>query len=199
MLIKEPTTNGSNSRIWIKIWKARVHERHKMMFWRTTANVLPCSANLGRLFHIPNPSCPLCGSLEETPVHLFTACPLAQILWRQSPYGIISSIWNFTSSKEMINHFLDPGRIAEIMGFNCKLLTLYAAILYTIMWFHRNSILHDQAIPNPSQAIKLVLQEFMEFSNKFKEENTVAPSPEADSSGVGLDTWLPPSLSRAQI
>ena len=84
-LIKLQNENGNNSGIWNKIWKARAHERHKMMLWRIVFNVLPCRANLCQSIHILDPSCPLCGASEENSIHLFTICPLAQILWRQSP------------------------------------------------------------------------------------------------------------------
>lgn len=153
-----------------------------MMLWRLAAIVLPCQANF-QLLYIPT-SCPLCGDSEENSVCLFITCLLVHIFWRQSLWVIMSSTRNFRSPEEMVNYFLDPEKIAQRIGWDCKLFTFCAAILYIRMRCCRNAKLLDHTISNHSQAIELVMQDFMEHSNMFKKENMVELCKEVASLGV---------------
>ena len=48
---------------WNGIWKAKLHERHKMMIWRIVAGYLPTKDKLSRFVDIKNSSC-----IEESEV-----------------------------------------------------------------------------------------------------------------------------------
>ena len=69
---------------WNGIWKAKLHERHKMMIWRIAASYLPTKDKLSRFVDIGDVYFPLYRLEIETSLHLFALCPIAKAVWFSS-------------------------------------------------------------------------------------------------------------------
>ncbi|KAG6641550.1 hypothetical protein CIPAW_09G081400 [Carya illinoinensis] len=74
---------------WKKIWKFKIHDRHKFLLWKILWNILPTRERLKRFISsIPSTNCHFCDGSEETLLHLFIECPLSRILWSQSNWPL---------------------------------------------------------------------------------------------------------------
>ena len=49
--------------------------------WRASSNILPTQANLARRRVPIDPKCTVCGSSDETVLHILWQCPLARNVW----------------------------------------------------------------------------------------------------------------------
>ncbi|KAG6629497.1 hypothetical protein CIPAW_14G089200 [Carya illinoinensis] len=77
-----------------KIWKLKIHDRHKLLLWKIFWDIPPTRGILKRfLSSMPSLLCPLCNEQEETLFHLFIECPISRILWRQSRWPLNISQW----------------------------------------------------------------------------------------------------------
>ena len=72
---------------WNCIWKAKLHDKHKMMIRRIVAGCLPTKDKLIRFVDIGDVYCPLCRLETKTSLHLFVLCPVTKTVWFSSKWG----------------------------------------------------------------------------------------------------------------
>ena len=64
--------------IWNQLWKLSIPPKVRNFLWRASSDILPTRANLAR-WRVPiNPKCAVCGSSDETVLHILWQCPLAR-------------------------------------------------------------------------------------------------------------------------
>ena len=67
--------------IWNQLWKLSIPPKVRNFLWRASSDILPTRANLAR-WRVPiNPKCAVCGSSDETVLHILWQCPLARNVW----------------------------------------------------------------------------------------------------------------------
>lgn len=57
--------------IWKALWKAKLHPRHKLLWWRICHNILPTRVQLSERFDMQVTLCPLYCTTPEMAFHLF--------------------------------------------------------------------------------------------------------------------------------
>lgn len=164
------------SQFWKGFWKARMHERHKVLVWRMIQDALPTRARLNRVFHVPNLSCPLCESDVETPLHILVTCPFSKTIWLASPWKLsLAGLW-WGSVSDFIEW---------LMGLNGlqskdKIMT-FLGCLENVVWRERNDALFNHAAKEPHQVLLKVLLSFCEHDKEFdrwaQHQSTVASFP----------------------
>ena len=93
---------------WSCIWKANLHERHKMMIWRIAAGSLPTKDKLSRFVDVIDTYCPFCKMETETSLHLFALCPVAKAVWFDSKWGLRMDSFGFSSEVDFILFLVLP-------------------------------------------------------------------------------------------
>ena len=93
---------------WSCIWKANLHERHKMMIWRITAGGLPTKDKLSMFVDATDTYCPLYKLETETSLHLFALCPVAKAVWFNSKWGLRMDSFGFSSEVDFILFCVPP-------------------------------------------------------------------------------------------
>ena len=90
------------------IWKAKLHERHKMMIWRIAASCLPTKDKISRFVDIDDVYCPLCRLETETSLHLFALCPVAKAIRFSSKWGLRMDSLGFSLEVDFIQFLCSP-------------------------------------------------------------------------------------------
>lgn len=131
---------------WNLLWNSKLHNRHKMLFWRILNDLLPCKDRLNRLFNISDTNYVSCSSDVENLDHIFIHCPLIQQVW-------FSSHWNFriaTFSHMSINNWIALLFYANNQLFNSNYLRIkfiiFTDVLFDLIWTHRNRVAHGNPI-----------------------------------------------------
>ena len=75
---------------WNKVWKLKLHDRLKMLLWHIGNDAFPTNLNFVCKVGFGDPVCPLCNVEEESLVHLFFLCPVAQAIWFGQQSGLLS-------------------------------------------------------------------------------------------------------------
>lgn len=77
-LVCTPSPISSNLQMG-KIWKLKIHDRHKLLHWKISWNILQTRSQLKRYIpNIPSTECPLCRAQDETTLHLLRNAPLLE-------------------------------------------------------------------------------------------------------------------------
>ena len=96
-----PPSNYDNLRG--QVWKTKIHEWHKMLLWRISADCLPTKEKIGKFSELPDDMCLLCNSEKESALHIFTKCPLTKALWFGCQWGIRLDDFNFTNITDLLS------------------------------------------------------------------------------------------------
>ena len=81
------TGNGEHSRVqedkpmWNRLWQLPIPPKVRNFVWRASSDILPTRANLARRRVPIDPKCAVCGSSDETVLHILWQCPLARNVW----------------------------------------------------------------------------------------------------------------------
>ena len=67
--------------VWNRLWKLSVPPKVRNFVWRASSDILPTRANLARRRVPIDPKCAVCGSSDETILHILWQCPLARNVW----------------------------------------------------------------------------------------------------------------------
>ena len=67
--------------VWNRLWKLSVPPKVRNFVWRASSDILPTQANLARRRVPIDPKCVVCGSSDETVLHILWQCPLARNVW----------------------------------------------------------------------------------------------------------------------
>ena len=70
-----------DKRVWNRLWKLSIPPKVQNFVWRASSDILPICANLARRRLPIDPKCVVCGSSDETTLHILWQCPLARNVW----------------------------------------------------------------------------------------------------------------------
>ncbi|KAK9989376.1 hypothetical protein SO802_029615 [Lithocarpus litseifolius] len=70
-----------DKQIWNRLWRLSIPPKVRNFIWRASSDILPTRANLARRKIPIDPKCVICGSSDETVLHILWQCPLAQNVW----------------------------------------------------------------------------------------------------------------------
>jgi hypothetical protein len=96
---------------WHALWGLKLQARLKHLLWKIAWNLLPARANIGRFVVSDDANawvCPFCKGPLETLCHIFLECDLARILWRNSPWFIMSSSFSLRPISDWILAIIYP-------------------------------------------------------------------------------------------
>ena len=126
---------------WNCIWKAKLHDKHKMMIWRIAAGCLPTKDKLRRFVDIGDVYCPLCRLETKTSLHLFALCLVAKVVWFNSKQGLRIDSFGFSSEVDFIQFLCSPPFTNQLGQKNDLL--LFGAILCDGIWKLRNQVIFE--------------------------------------------------------
>ncbi|XP_075636798.1 uncharacterized protein LOC142609041 [Castanea sativa] len=178
-IAQEPQSDHSDVP-WMKLWKARIPERIKMLLWRIGTNSIPTKENLScRLEHI-DPVCTLCKSVSESCVHLFFGWHISRALW-------YTACWGFRLDQNMVQTFediiklvLEPP-VSTLPSYDKWLITLNMAFTVEEIWHLRNNILFQDAHIDISKSSKSVMSR---FSNTATALGVIARNHKGEVTGI---------------
>lgn len=87
--------------------------------------------------------CPLCQSAEDSLHHLFFNCDIARVVWRNSPWPLDSTVFNFPSMMDWIKTIISPYGPLGINNEDLHHFQIFAAVLCDLLWFYRNKAYHE--------------------------------------------------------
>lgn len=93
-----PDLSCHQSSVWKELWKLKLNDRLKLSLWKIAWNILPTDDRLK--FFQPVyclKLCLLCQAAEDSLHHLFFKCDIARVVWRNSPWPLDSTVFNFPS------------------------------------------------------------------------------------------------------
>lgn len=70
-----------DQQVWNRLWKLPIPSKVRTFVWRASSNILPTRANLVR-WKVPiDLKCAICGTNDDTVIHMLWQCPLACNVW----------------------------------------------------------------------------------------------------------------------
>ena len=161
-IAQEPQSDHSDVP-WMKLWKARMLERMKMLLWRIGTNSISTKENLScRLEHI-DPVCTLCKSESELCVHLFFECHISRALWYMACWGFRPDQNMVQTFEDIIKLVLEPA-VSTLPTYDKWLITLNMAFILEEIWHLQNNILFQDAQIDIPMSSKSVMSRFLEYS-----------------------------------
>ena len=158
------TGNGEHSRVqedkpmWNQLWQLPIPPKVRNFVWWASSDILPTRANLARRRVPIDPKCAVCGSSDETFLHILWQCPLARNVWalvKGKLQKSDSSTRTFFSLAQSLK-----GRLSR------KEFELWAMVTWSI-WNARNRF-YFEASQTPPHAIlksaKTLLDEYQRFT-----------------------------------
>ncbi|KAL3824228.1 hypothetical protein ACJIZ3_020257 [Penstemon smallii] len=131
--------------IWKQLWSAKIHDRHKIFWWKVLNNILPTRCRLNQLFNIPDTTCPLCHNEQEDLDHIFLRCPFYERIWFCSKWCFRLSSISHLSFTNWISLLLDCRSTIFPLDDSREELIIFCVTAMASIWQHRNSIIHDQS------------------------------------------------------
>lgn len=86
---------------------------------------------------------------------MFLACPLATILWQESPWPIYISAFSGYSIQEWIRLILNPKSFFQAPSIPARDFLLFAGVAMDCLWFARNEVAHKNT---QVSSLKLVVK-----------------------------------------
>lgn len=142
---------------WKVLWKMKVPNKIKKIWWRTCLDILATKGNLFKRKCAKENVCPICDSGEESINHMLFSCPSANLVWfgcNIKPLGDLGG--NSTVAKwaaDMIEKLGSKDGM-EFMG-------RVATITWNI-WKGRNDYVFKRAMVNPQKTITSIRHAEME-------------------------------------
>jgi exonuclease III len=141
---------------WHALWGLKLQARLKHLLWKIAWNLLPTRANIGRFVVSEDANtwvCPFCKGPLETLCHIFLECDLARILWRNSPWSIMSSSFSSRPISDWILAIIYPTSRLAIPLVETRKFQLFASLTLDFIWLSRNKLIHEALQPDPRKAI----------------------------------------------
>jgi len=111
---------SGDSTFWKVLWKLNVPPKVRVFWWRVLHNSLPSKSELKRRHVARESHCEVCGSRDETLLHVFFDCPLAKRFWKEvkKETGMpVPSIQSCTWARDVLH--MRSGRIATTETIIC--------------------------------------------------------------------------------
>ncbi|XP_021835074.2 uncharacterized protein [Spinacia oleracea] len=150
--VDPPSPSYGSIKFWKTLWKLNIFPRWKHFCWKIIHRVLPTRINLRKRGIQVEGDCPMCNNGEETEVHIFRLCPIAQMAWRASNLGIISESQASVTMHDWIINFLNFFHNQD--GREEDRVVQLISIAWGI-WLHRNEIIFRGVSANPSRILEI--------------------------------------------
>jgi hypothetical protein len=172
-----------SSEVWLSLWGLKIQARLKHLLWKIAWDILPSRSKIGRFVISAEEDawvCPFCKGPVETLCHIFLECDLARILWRSSPWPLMTSVYASRPISDWISAIIFPAASLAIPSSEVRKFQLFAALTLDFIWMSRNKLIHEGLIPSPSKAIRQI--SFVLNSHVAAWRDCALPS-----------IWMPPS------
>lgn len=153
--------------------------------WKIASNALPLKgmhANMNDETVAMWAPCPLCLEGPETPLHLFTLCPVAIVLWRHSVKPIDITCIIISSTKALVKYFIVDAENFFTQPQDHRATVIDAAITLDVIWKARNGVVHSQEpvlLPNLIKDIHACVQDhLLAWDHVDKHSRAVWQAPE---------------------
>ncbi|KAG8375096.1 hypothetical protein BUALT_Bualt10G0064800 [Buddleja alternifolia] len=186
-IILQPRLPNSKSKIDVKIWKLRAHDRHKLFIWKAIHDILPTRGKISLRFQIPDINCLFCGEQVETRDHIFIQCPYATRLWFTSHWNLRLDYFKNLTFPQWFNVIHNNSNGLFQSEESKYEFLLYWIILNNLIWRNRNAILHGKPVVEDG----CVLREALKNWNEHKEAQ-ISKSILRQNNG-GSSEWTPPA------
>jgi hypothetical protein len=100
--------------IWNLVWKAEVPPKLRIFAWRTATSTLAVRSGLHRRIWTVDPTCIICGRMQEDTHHALVSCTLARALRASSHYTGPEWFLNLISKGKCYNE--SPGYLFALEG-----------------------------------------------------------------------------------
>ncbi|XP_019166655.1 PREDICTED: uncharacterized protein LOC109162407 [Ipomoea nil] len=135
-------TNDGAFDKWLTLWKLKIPPKWKTFLWRAISNILLTIDNFLIKRVDVDPSCAMCGVMQEDIMHSLVLCGYASSIWTQSNHPLPNIVTNvFHEWFSAILNVLDTNGIVYA-----------AAILYHI-WRARNGAVWDAYLLLPRKVV----------------------------------------------
>ncbi|XP_058219586.1 uncharacterized protein LOC131330099 [Rhododendron vialii] len=164
--------------------------------WRGGRVVGRCSGHPWRITLkwrkvVEDSSWPICGSCQETIVHLFCTCPLAVQVWRLSPLQVDMRAVQLNS----FNGFWDVMELWWHNHANKNWCMSMAAVMMWFIWKCRNGAIFEQKLSLPG----MICKRTVEYLQEFLSANSLGPAPVISCGEGRLSLWLRPPAGTFKI
>lgn len=131
---------------WSNLWRLPLQDGLKLLLWKITIEAIPVRAPAFRLNEYSDSSqliCVGCGQHNETVLHVFHGCTLANLLWSTSIWGLHISRIPATYLTKWIHILLNAETLLGFRPLSFQSFILHTALLMDVLWFSRNKAIHD--------------------------------------------------------
>lgn len=141
-----------NPQEWQKLWRAKIHDRHKLLLWKLCTSALPTRNILAQRMPLQDHSCVFCHNFEEKPEHLLLHYPYSTIIWSLIKHPVRIQTLQHLNLIDWIR--IIPGIDTSLaIPFDLSYdFLLQAVITFDVIWQTRNSCLHGSFDAEPRAA-----------------------------------------------
>ncbi|KAH7863545.1 hypothetical protein Vadar_018897 [Vaccinium darrowii] len=164
--VGEPSNREELKEFWKQLWSLPAAGKTKHFLWKCCHNVIPVQKNLRQRGVLSASGCPLCGSSEESILHLVAYCPFARAVWFSSPMQIDSQVLAGCSFMNWWSEIMRRGQ-----GYYDEVVwKANAAYLVWGIWKSRNRAKFDHAHVDPVWVMQHAVGSASEFLKVHKEK-----------------------------
>lgn len=139
------STPNAHSINWKGLWKLKLQDRLKLLFWKISHNILPTKTLINTVIPLKEDHllCPLCKSEPEDLSHLFLNCFYSKILWRHSNWPRDTSLFGNQHFSNWIKNIINPSEILKIPKVEHQSFQNFSIIAMDNLWYIRNKLEHN--------------------------------------------------------
>ncbi|KAF4386857.1 hypothetical protein F8388_006812 [Cannabis sativa] len=117
----------------------------KLFLWKASHDCLPFGSRLSRIFGNVVGNCYLCDTDGgDNSYHFFTQCHITRKMWFLSKWNIRIENIPLRTCGEVVNWILNSTQFMDAFEvFYREEFTVFAAVLYSKLWFFRNDNFHN--------------------------------------------------------
>uniref|UniRef100_A0A2N9J5F1 RNase H type-1 domain-containing protein n=1 Tax=Fagus sylvatica TaxID=28930 RepID=A0A2N9J5F1_FAGSY len=168
---------------WRSIWSLNIPKKCQMFAWKASCEALPTKLNLQKR-HIPvDPTCEICGELDEDVIHALWSCNHLHQVWAKEVWTQSLRSTPCGDFADLLTKVLHQGRDSEPKQF---------IMICWALWQRRNKIRLHQEVDSIDQVgpkAKCYLEEYL------KEADHKQPQPQP----IPKVRWMPPRSHRYKI
>ena len=153
----QPHLNANPEANWKALWKLKLHDRFKILIWRTASGVLPTKLNFAQKVGFGDTHCPFCLDEEESLEYLFFKCHISRAIWFGSMWALRSDLISLSTCKDFIKFVCEPPiSTPATMGVNIlnASTSIQFALTLDCIWNLRNKVSYSDHKINILSTVK---------------------------------------------
>lgn len=150
------------------LWKTKLHQRLKVLWWQALTNSIPTKSKLNSLFPIAKTSCTLCSPDSKSIIHFFQYCEIEKFTWRSSEWGLLIDCLPFISVTNWMRALLEDN--LSLSGWIKKKILSFATVTLDEVWKCRNKAMHDTVILDKVTVANRIHAQVAEFTTSQLED-----------------------------